>query len=83
MENFNKVNELAESSAENKMAAYIRIAKDYADKVIQFLDDESFITKMSAKEVISYWRKAEQCDCEYAAYTAAHSAEKWYEKIIS
>ncbi len=83
METFNTVNELAESSTENKMVAYIKIAKDYADKAYGLLDSERFMTKMSAKEVMSAYRNAEQCDCEYAAYAAAHDAEKWFEKAQS
>ena len=80
--NFNTVNELSERKSENKTSQYIEMARNFALQANKIAEKcESFMIKMSAKEVVSAFRKAEQADCEYSAYSNAHAAEVWLSKI--
>jgi hypothetical protein len=83
--NFNTVNELSEMNCENKHSEYVKLAHSFAEQAIEIKNNNEslWILKMACQEVISSWRKSESADCEYAAYAAAHSAEKWLEKIIT
>ena len=83
METLKTANEISESNIENKSKAYFQIAKDAASQIGHLVDSTDFRIKMSAREVISYWRKAEQADCEYALYRTARMAEGWLEKTMT
>jgi len=79
-----RANEIAESNSENKTQLYLDFARELAKKAQEFTCEETpFLQRMSAKEVISYFRKCESADCEYAAYAAAHAAEIWMDKVMS
>ena len=79
-----KVNELQESITDNKSAKYFELVKGFGKKANEIMNNsESFFARKSAEEVMVYFRKCEQADCEYTSYVNAHAAEVWLEKAIS
>jgi len=76
------VKEIKETKSDNKTIQYVELARNYAIQSNKIAKDrEGFITNKIAEEIVSYLRKAEQADCEYSAYAAAHSAEVWFAKL--
>ena len=80
--NFNTVNELSNVKCENKSAKYLEMAHNFTVIAKQYEENDSFMSKMAAKEVVASWRKCESSDCEYTSYVNANEAEKWLEKAI-
>jgi hypothetical protein len=83
--NFNTVNQLSEMNCENRQSEFVGLAKSFAEQAIEIKvnNEGNFMLRMACQEVINSWRKSESADCEYSAYAAAHSAEKWLEKMIT
>ena len=78
-----KVNKVAESAETNKAATYIQLAKGFDSQAAAIAEtSDLFRVKMAAKEVTDYTNQAINADCEFTAYTAAHSAEGWLKKVI-
>ena len=80
--NFNTVNELSNAKADNKTAKYLEMAFNFTVIAKEYEENDSFMSRMAAKEVVTSWRKCESADCEYTMYVNANAAEKWLEKAI-
>lgn len=75
--------EIRNTKSENKTAEYMELTRECVKRANQLAKEnkDSHFMKMASLEVIGYWRKVERADCEYSAYTYAHSAEKWIERM--
>lgn len=68
------------NTADNRSAAYLSACADFKTQAVQFSTNESFICRKYAEEVHRAVAKANNADCEYAIYAAAHMAEGWLAK---
>lgn len=74
------VNQIQQSSIENKSALYLQLAQELAEKSQSLIGSSSFLNRMHS-DLMSHFRNCESADCEFSAYREAIAVEVWFTKI--
>lgn len=75
--NFNTISLILENKSKSHGAEMLAACTLFFNQANAFIDNDNYVSKMSAYEVQSKCYEAQYAKCEYTLYVAANAAEQW------